>query len=133
MRLLILAILLLLPLNGGVEIKNAWVRVGAKGLNTAVYFDIVNNSSAADTLIRAESKDAQKVELHETYIQGNEMGMRQSKMIIVNGNSAFSFKPRGHHIMLIGLKDNYKAGEAKELTLHFRKAGKIKVKAAVKK
>lgn len=129
----LLVLLLVLQTKGGVEIKDAWLRVGAKGMNTALYFEMTNRTANSDTLYRAESTLAEKVEVHETYMQGNEMGMRETKFVEIKSNSKFSFKPRGHHIMLIGLKERLTQGMTGEVTLYFKHAGKVKVKAEVRR
>ncbi len=35
-----------------VEIKDAWLRTGAEGLNSALYFNIENNGDKPDTLYK---------------------------------------------------------------------------------
>lgn len=117
-----------------IEVKNAWMRPGAKDMNSALYFEVINRSNKADTLYDVKSDLAQKVEMHETYRQGDMMGMRPVKMVAVGANSSFKFEPGGHHIMFINLKKNLKKGSpGGEVTLYFRHAGQIKIKPEVKK
>ncbi|MCU7520972.1 MAG: copper chaperone PCu(A)C, partial [Ignavibacteria bacterium] len=87
--------------QNGIEIKDAWIRPGAKDMNTALYFEIINHTGKPDTLYEARSNLAQKVEVHETYKQGDMMGMRPAKIVIVGANSSFKFQPGGHHVMFI--------------------------------
>ncbi|HEX2963418.1 MAG TPA: copper chaperone PCu(A)C [Ignavibacteriales bacterium] len=119
--------------QNGIEIKDAWIRPGAKDMNTALYFEIINHSGKPDTLYEARSNLAQKVEVHETYKQGDMMGMRPAKMVIVGANSSFKFQPGGHHVMFINLRKSLKKGTTGEVTLYFRHAGQIKITPEVRK
>lgn len=115
------------------EIMDAWIRPGAKDMNTALYFEIKNRSNKADTLYDVKSNLARKVEMHETYRQGDMMGMRPVKMVVIGANSSFKFEPGGHHVMFINLTKSLKKGSTGEVTLYFRHAGQINVKPEVRK
>jgi copper(I)-binding protein len=132
MNLFFLALILLYPPNS-IEIKDAWLHPGAKGMNTAMYFEVVNNSNLADTLYLAKSDLANIVELHETYRKDDMMGMRKTDYVVIKAKSSFKFQPGGNHVMMIDLKKKLKVGDAGETILFFKKAEKIKVKAFVRK
>ncbi|MGE5431482.1 MAG: copper chaperone PCu(A)C [Syntrophomonadaceae bacterium] len=119
--------------QNGIEIKDAWIRPGAKDMNTALYFEIFNHTDKADTLYDVKSSLAQKVEVHETYMKGDMMGMRPVKAAAVEANSGFKFQPGGHHVMFINLRKSLKKGSSGEVTLYFRHAGEIKIKPEVRK
>ncbi len=115
-----------------IEIKDPWIRPNAKGANSALFFIAENKSDKADTLIAAKFDNSEIVELHETYKKNDDMmGMRQVKFVAIPAKSTVTFKPRNLHIMLIGLKKGIKIGENYNLTLVFKKAGEIKIKAVV--
>jgi copper(I)-binding protein len=128
---LILAILFLfINPSDKVKIIDPWMRVGAQGQNTALFFKIENNSDKADTLYQVDFQLAGKVEIHETYDAGNGMmGMREIGKVIIPANSTFELKPGSFHVMLIKLKQDIKKGFVGDFVLHFRNAGKIKIKA----
>lgn len=132
---MILLILFLMLQTGqsNIEIKNAWIRPGAAGMNTALYFDIQNKSKSTDTLYDARSSLAQVVEIHETFSKGDMMGMRRTMGIPVNGNSTFQLKPGGHHVMFIKLNKKLEPGTKGQVSLFFKKAGEVKIEALVKK
>ncbi|MBI5730537.1 MAG: copper chaperone PCu(A)C [Ignavibacteriales bacterium] len=118
--------------NSKLKIKNAWVRPAAKGANSALYFVLQNNGSKPDTLIGAESKLADIVEVHESYKRENDkMGMRPAGKLAIGSKSEFEFKPGGFHVMLLGVMKDLKIGASFEAVLQFKYAGKIKVKAEV--
>lgn len=126
---LIFAFLLLLSTPGDkIKIIEPWMRISAQGQSTALFMKIKNESDIADTLYKVECDFAGKVEIHETYQNGDMMGMRPVEHIIIPAKSEFELKPRAHHIMVIKLKKDIKKGSTEEFTLYFRQAGKIKIK-----
>lgn len=116
-----------------IQIKDAWMRPSAEKMTTALYFIIENKSETADTLFKIDSRLAEKVEMHETYSEGEMMGMRKVDMIIIEGGSSFELKPGAHHIMVMKLKQNINDGDKGEFVLHFKQAGEIKITATAKK
>ena len=129
----LLLLLLFLPLQDNIKIKDAWMRPGVKDMSTALYFTIENTGGIADTLYKAESDIAGKVELHETYQIGDMMGMRKVEMIIVNSKSKFELKPGSHHIMVMKLKRDIKNGDETKFKLLFKQSGLIEITAKAKK
>ncbi len=116
-----------------IKVENAWLRMANQGMNTALYIDVSNLSSKDDELIDVSSNIANNVQIHETFKQGDNMGMRRVPSVIIKGNGTFHFAPGGFHVMVIKLKENLKEGDKKEFTLTFKHAGKVKVMAVVKK
>ncbi len=131
--LYIISFLMFLLQPNTVEVKNAWIRPGAKGMNTAAYFEIVNKGNQADTLFNVKSSLSKIVELHETYKVGDAMGMRKTPFVVVPAKTSFYFKPGGNHVMLIDLKKKLLLGKYGDVNLYFKRAGKIKVTAEVRK
>jgi copper(I)-binding protein len=123
---------LLLPLEGNIEILDSWMRPNAEGMNSALYLTIKNTAENADTLYRVDSELAERVEIHETYSEGDVMGMREIGSIVIGAESTFELKPGAHHIMLMKLKQDIKDGDEGEFVLHFRNAGEMKISAMVK-
>ncbi len=130
--LLIIISLLNFSSKGNLEVKDAWVRPAGKGMNTALYFKVENNSDKADTLLSVKSSAAKLVQMHETFMKGDMMGMRQVKAITINARSIFEFKPGGYHVMVMNLKEDLKKGSSVLFILHFKYAGNVTIKASVK-
>ena len=114
-----------------IDIKDAWVRTGAEGLNSALYFKIENNSDRPDTLYKVTSDIAQHIMMHETYKKNDMMGMREIKNIAVKPGSSVEFKPGGYHVMLMELNKDLKEGNEINFTLLFKLSGEINIKAKV--
>jgi copper(I)-binding protein len=116
-----------------ITINNAWIRPSVKDGNTAIYFTISNTGDKPDTLIDAQSNQAEIVEVHESYQMPNDrIGMRQVKSIVINPKSKIEFKPGGYHVMVLGVYKDYKIGDEFNFVLVFKRAGKLKLQAAVK-
>jgi len=130
----ILTILFLLfPQENQIKINDPWVRPSSEKMATALYFTIENSGSFDDTLFAVSSDIAEKVELHETYSDGDMMGMRKTEMIVIGAGSSFELKPGGYHIMLMKLKKDINAGDEVEVLLHFKVAGEINILAVARK
>ncbi len=133
MNVLIALLIIFYNPSDKIKILDPWMRVGAEGKATGLFFKIENNSDKADTLYKAKFDLAGKVEIHETYEAGNDMmGMREVGIIVIPAKSTFELKPGAHHIMLMKLKKDIKKGDAGEITLFFKQAGEIKIKAQAK-
>ena len=117
--LIIAFISVFISTGNNVEIKDAWLRTGAKGLNSALYFKIENNSETPDTLYKVSSSIAKHIQMHETYKKNDMMGMREIKNLEVKSNSSIEFKPGSYHIMLMDLNKDLKPGDEINFTLYF--------------
>ncbi|MBE0539316.1 MAG: copper chaperone PCu(A)C [Ignavibacterium sp.] len=116
-----------------IKIVDPWMRVGAQGQATGLFFKIENNSDKADTLYKVEFEPAGLVQIHETYDAGNDMmGMREVGNIIIPAKSTVELKPGSYHVMLMKLKNDIKKGSVGNVTLYFKQAGKIMIKAEAK-
>jgi hypothetical protein len=116
-----------------IEIENYWMRPAAKSGNTAVYADVVNNSSKPDTLVGVATKLSNVAQVHETFKKENDvMGMRHIDFVEIGSNSTLQLKPGGYHLMLIKLKQDLMVGDKGKVTLVFKRAGKITIEPEVK-
>ncbi len=116
-----------------ITVKNAWLRPANKGMNSALYFEAINNSDKADILYSVSSNIAGMVQLHESFMDKGMMGMRMVPYIIIKPHTSFVFKEGSYHVMLILLKKDLKPGSKETFFLHFKNGGNVKVIATVKK
>ena len=133
MSILFAILFILFPPEDKIKIKDIWMRPSSEKMTTALYFIIENKSETSDTLFQVDSDLAERVEIHETYSEGEMMGMRKVDYIVIEEKSSFELKPGAHHIMLMKLKKDIKDGDEGEFVLHFKQAGKIKITATAKK
>jgi copper(I)-binding protein len=129
---LLAVLLLIFNLGEDIIIKDQWIRPGAEKMGTALYFTLENSGSEADTLFAVETDIAKMVQIHETYSNGDVMGMREIGKIIIEPESLVKLEPGGKHIMVMRLKKDIKKGDEVEFKLHFRKAGEISITAGAK-
>ena len=133
MNLLLVLLLIFSNPSDKIKIIDPWMRVGAQGQATGLFFKIENNSDKPDTLYKVEFEPARLVQIHETYDAGDDMmGMREVANIVIQAKSTFELKPGAHHVMLMKLKQDIKKGYVGDVTLFFRQAGKIMIKAEAK-
>jgi copper(I)-binding protein len=100
--------------------------------NGAVYVLIENRGSEPDVLLSAVSDAATTVELHETRLEGGVMRMRPLARVDLPPGGRVEMKPGGHHIMLLGLTRDLRAGDTVAVRLRFEKAGERVIEAAVR-
>lgn len=119
--------------KSGVMISHPWVRAATAGMaNSAAYMMIENAGMHDDRLIAVQGDIAQHIEIHETSMVDNVMKMREIEGgLVIPENTQIELKPKGLHIMLMGLNGALKVGDKHTITLVFEKAGAIEVELKV--
>lgn len=96
------------------------------------FFTITNTGTTPDRLVAAASPLAERVEIHAIKVVGADIEMRPlNDGLVVHPGSTLELKPRGYHLLLIGLKVAPARGTRVPVTLTFEKAGTIEVSLAV--
>jgi len=114
-------------------ISDVWARPGNTGGNSAIYLIVDNPTGQADSLLMASSAVADTVELHSSSMGADGMMMMEhQENIPVPAGEKIEFKPGGLHVMLIGLKNDLKAGDTFQVTLKFEKSGEKTLDVTVK-
>jgi periplasmic copper chaperone A len=120
-------------MHGEIKIGHAWAPTTTSRTGAA-YVPLLNTSKEdADTLTGAETPVAEEVQIHQTKIEKGIAKMRRLMEVKLPPGEKVEFKPRGLHLMLIGLKEPLKDGDRIPLTLHFARAGDIKVDIHIQK
>lgn len=115
-----------------VTVENAYARAVPPGQpNSASFLTLVNTSDTDHSVKAAASPVAATVELHTHTNNNGVMEMRQVPQIDVPAKGRTELKPGGFHIMLIGLKQDMKAGEKAALTLTFEDGSTTTVDAPI--
>ncbi|GAB4129556.1 MAG: hypothetical protein Fur0015_03500 [Ignavibacteriales bacterium] len=116
-----------------IEIEKPWIRSAAAGMNTALFFNLINNTEFDDTLISVESDAAELIQIHETLKDENGMmRMEEIGKVAVAKNDSVIFKPMGKHIMFIVLKNDLMSGDSVLVKFNFTKSNQIVQKILVK-
>lgn len=99
----------------------------------AVFMTVINDGEVADRLLHVYSEAAETLEIHETVMLGDRMKMQPvTNGIEIPAHGQIEFKPRSHHIMLIGLKRDLQPGERFPIVLEFEKSGNLAVESEVR-
>ena len=94
----------------------------------AGYVKIANSSQAPDRLIGASSPDFGSAQIHKVSMAGGVMSMRPvSRGLVVPAGGSVTLSPDTFHLMLIGPKRAFKAGDRIPVVLTFEHAGSVKV------
>jgi copper(I)-binding protein len=133
MNAILVLLLFFFPPEDKIKIIDPWMRPSSEKMATALYFTIENTGETADTLFQVDSDLAEEVEIHETYSEGEMMGMRKIEMIVIESGESFELKPGAHHLMLMKLKNDVKVGDEAEFILRFKQVGEMKITAKAKK
>ena len=118
---------------GNLRIEQPWARATAGNLKTgAAYLLIHNGGSEPDRLLRVETPVAERAMLHRTEMTNGVARMFHLQSVEVAPGATAALSPEsGNHVMLEGLKQPLKRGEAIPLTLVFEKAGQVTVKVTI--
>lgn len=115
-------------IKGMITVSSPWSRATASGAKVAGgYLEIKNTGDEADKLLSINVDIADKTEIHEMSMDNGVMKMRKIDGIDIPAQSAVVLKPGSFHVMFFGLKAPLQEGETFPATLHFEKAGDIKV------
>ncbi|MBV6826145.1 copper chaperone PCu(A)C [Pseudomonas sp. PD9R] len=121
---------------GELEIAHPWSQeLPPNAPTVAAYFVIHNEGKTADRLLSVETPIAGEAQLHEHLMQNDVMKMQHVPSVEIPAGGEITFAPMAYHVMLLNLKDRSLLVDGKRfpMTLHFEKAGDVKVEVAVQK
>ena len=116
-----------------IEVASAQVQPAMPGAgSTILYLKFSNTGDDDDRLLGASARDFGAVEIHEMSNEDGMMGMRPLIYgLKVEAGETLDLNPMTSHIMLIGPRRTFKAGQKVPVTLHFLNAGTIQLKATI--
>jgi copper(I)-binding protein len=121
---------------GELRIVQPWsMELPPNAPTVAAYFVIHNNGALADRLLSVDSPIAGAAQLHAHVHADGLMKMQQVQSVDVPAGGDATFAPMGYHVMLLELQDKSRLtdGQRFPLTLHFEKAGDLKIEVTVRK
>lgn len=116
---------------GSLEITSVAVPEPVTGERTALYLVVRNPGDEADALRGLTSPAAGRAGLHRSEQEGGLSRMRAVDSIAVPAGGEARLAPGGFHGMLEALAAPLVAGDTLAVTLHFRGAGDVEVRALV--
>jgi copper(I)-binding protein len=136
-HLTLLICTLLLSVNSfakEIDIDNPYARATPPHtVNSATFFNIVNNTDKNVELVAAKSDVAERTELHNHVNEDGMMKMRQVEKVMINAHGQTTLQPGGYHVMLLGLKAPLIEGQTINLTLYFDNGDEVKLTVPVQK
>lgn len=119
---------------GDLEVTETWARASAgREGNGAAYLTIANHGGEADRFIGAKAAIADRVEIHNNFMEDGIMKMRRVDGIDVPAGEGAKLQPGGYHVMFMGLHKPMEEGTSFPLTLVFEKAGEVEIEVPVMK
>jgi len=102
-------------------------------VNSAAYLKIENRGTAADRLVEVIFGGANRVELHESFVDERGIAsMRPVASVEVPAGGEARLEPGGLHVMLMGLTGRLSVGDSISTVLRFEIAGRRSVIAVVR-
>ena len=102
------------------------------GSNSVAYLTIINTGDGKDTLVGISSDVAGAVQLHRTAITNNVASMSEVNSVDIPAHGEVRFAPGSYHLVLANVRRTLAPGDTIDLTLTFKNAGQIQVRAEVR-
>ena len=118
---------------GDLVIHHPWSRQSPMAADVAAGFmTITNNGKADDRLVKATSEISKLVQVHDMKMVGDVMKMVElPDGLVIPAGATVKLKPKGLHLMFMGLKQQVVEGTEFTGTLTFEKAGTVAVEYEV--
>ncbi|MGP1486099.1 MAG: copper chaperone PCu(A)C [Campylobacter sp.] len=117
-----------------IEVSNIYAKATPPSAqNSAIFFEVKNNTDKVIKLISANSPASKTAELHTHQHIDGMMKMVQVDSIEIPANGETKLAPGGLHVMLIGIKNPMNEGDKIDATLEFDNGEKIELKDVVAK
>lgn len=119
---------------GKLEISDPWAR-GESGAapQCGGFFVVANKGETADRLVSASSRAAERIEIHAIKVVGGGIRMQQlADGLRIPPDITLTLKPRGYHLLMLGMKVRLDPGATLPVTLVFDEAGSIDVELVVR-
>ena len=121
--------------HGALEMHKPWARSSSHRRPNDVagaFLSITNKGPDDDRLVAASSPLAERVEIHGIKVVGANIDMRPlAGGLAVHAGNTTTLKPRGYHLLLLGVKAPLVKGSILTVTLTFETAGAVAVEFAV--
>lgn len=114
---------------GTIEIRQPWARAAAAtSREGAAFVTLTNTGSEPDRLVAARSPMVERIEIHAIKVVGSGIQMKpRPEGLALPAGTTMTLKPRGYHLMLIGLVQPLTPGALLPMTLEFEKAGAVDI------
>ena len=116
--------------SGSLRVLDATVDAPANPKVAAMRLVVDNGTATDDLLVGASSPDAESVTIHRSVVDSaGRAVMVEAPAVPIAARSTVRFDPGGLHVMLTGLRRTLEVGDTVPVTLRFRHAGAVRVRA----
>jgi hypothetical protein len=118
---------------GDLEIVEPWANATPQGYTGIIFLTIRNHGQENENLLTVTSPVSRTAEIRQQVIENGAAKLVQViGSLPIPGEGEFSFEPSGYQILLLGLKQDLRAGEHFDLTLNFDHAGSLSVEVEIR-
>lgn len=122
------------PVQTPVKAIDAYVAaVPPTSKNTACYMTLKNTGKEAVRLVSASSPVVDAVETHNHIHQNGMMKMEKVDSLEIPAGKEVQLRPMGYHLMMIGLKKEFRSAKNVKLILNFSDGSSLRVTAPIQK
>ena len=116
------------------QINDVWISEAPPVAKVHAAYLAIHNGTERDTVLRKiESKDYERVEIHESVVSDGQARMKAHPQLIIPANSTMKFEPGGYHLMLINPVRRMRAGDKSGFVFYLDDNEVIEIDALVKK
>jgi len=109
-----------------------WARPTPAGARTGAVYGVVHNAGTVeDRLIGASSPVAERIEMHETVMEGDVARMRPVASVLVPPGSMVAIQPGGIHLMLVNLAAQLRLDQSFPVTLQFASGTQLTIETTI--
>lgn len=119
---------------GKLVISDPWAR-GSSPVSPEYggFFVVTNKAETADRLVSASSKLADRIEIHAIKVVGAGISMRPLQDgLRIPADTSLTLKPRGYHLLMLGVKVPLAEAASLPVTLVFDQAGSVDIELVVR-
>lgn len=119
---------------GKLSIGDPWARGESDAApQCGGFFTVTNKGGTADRLVSASSRLAERIEIHAIKVVGGDIKMRPlPDGLRIPPETTLTLKPRGYHLLMLGLKEPLAKGKSLPVTLVFDEAGSVEIELVVR-
>jgi periplasmic copper chaperone A len=121
----------------GIAASGVWGRESpSMARNGAFYMELHNEGDVGDALIEVQSDACERVELHESSMDGNgvmSMAPVPGGRIDLPAGTIVMLQPGGLHVMCLGVTEPFTLGDKVALTLRFAEHEPLEVEAEIRR
>lgn len=120
--------------SAAIDVTEAWISEAPPSISiNAAYLLIENHSDRSISLLKVDSPDFERIEIHRSVLSEGIANMQLQTQMDIAANGQVQFAPGNYHLMLFNPHKPLRAGDFTALTLHFSDGIHISVDAEVKR